>query len=601
MKNKLIALCAVLLFAAACTSAGPFPPPTAVPTMPDIQAPSVPTANTAAEITYELKEGGTFVFINGPEPIRLHDLADITNVSLYTGTFDGSMHLWFGHNNETGRSIYYGLHFHNPGADDAVLTLLNHGASLGWTENCETLRLYYEFSGTGTEYTIAAGESMWLFFAQDTRLPVPEHGARTFVTEFDPVTCLIPINTFDGMLRVSGSAALDVRVMSWFTAELDRIDPLGTEYPNSNHVVGATGWSPYLGEIQSVISWTVDDGTPAGRLPVDIRGNTFDHWVTNAVSRHGNVIRSDSLPLFIKYRDDYQMLAYNIPDIRTGIDWPWANWGVIYQHHFFITNNSSEPKTFAYYIGRGQHNQYIGAYSPLNSPAYRSLPFSDINNWLGYDQMVVEITVLPGETKLMPAEFVLGGQSGHLVTHYVTMRGPVTLEPSDSAVYSAVAGYAGLETTHITVRNTSGGEITDLTVTGSNTEAFALGDDKLTDLGPGQKTTIWVSPVDGLPAGLYEADIEIRGGGEVLAVFRAVLTVSTPGVYDYLLLIPPREWSSSQGDSEVVVAHGLENGDGIPSLVFSNTAGLWPNATGEIVWGTGIRFDRSEFDEIYME
>jgi hypothetical protein len=379
------------------------------------------------------------------------------------------------------------------------------------------------------------------------------------------------------MLRVHGDKPLEFRAMTWMSPDKDSFDPFETVYPNNDHRWGVTAWTP--------------------------NDTVHTRWTTNSTSKSSYIVRSDSLPLIIPYNDEEHILSYDTIDIRTGTDFPWANWGVLYQHHFFITNNSRKPQTFAYYIeaplGR---NQYIGTYSPLNSPAYRSLRFSDINNWLDVDQMVVEITVNPGESALMPAEFVLGGQSYELVGHYVVMRGPVTFDLPERRVFSAVEGESPPEPHNVTVRNTSGAALNaSVRLTGKNPEAFIVDKGNLSISNHGDADTFAVAVADGLAPGTYEADAEVMDGLVLLDSFPVYVTVSARGVYDYLTLLPNDAWRIHTGDTVVEIEHGSQNIHGIPSLIFSNTAGRWPSASGELLWGTGVRFAQSEWDRIFLE
>ncbi|MCL2547020.1 MAG: hypothetical protein FWE06_07510 [Oscillospiraceae bacterium] len=374
--------------------------------------------NAPPALHYEKVETESFLFVNGPEPIEDYHLADKTNKSIYSGIFGGTATLYYEHNNETGHGLYYGFHFHNRGTTPVTLTLLNNGASVGWTTNCETWRRYYEFSGSGMAYTIAPNASMWLFFtkaASDSDTPSCDGevrgGARSHTTTFDAEACLIPPTTFDGVWKAHTDGLLELRVLTFATPDLDSFDPLATECIDSQTHEGNTGWSAYAGALKCHMLWRVDDTTPNGNLPVTVNGKVFDNWTTCSTDQQSNVLLTDNIPLTIYYKGEPYTLTHDNIDPRTGAIWSWANWGILYQNEYIIRNNGSRSRTIKFYMkSTATANRYMGTYSPLNG-GFKAFPFSDINNWLNGDQVVIQTTVQPDETAIIPFEYVLGGQS----------------------------------------------------------------------------------------------------------------------------------------------------------------------------------------------
>jgi hypothetical protein len=144
--------------------------------------------------------------------------------------------------------------------------------------------------------------------------------------------------------------------------------------------------------------------------------------VTNCTDLRDEVLKNDNLPLTVYYKGNPYTLTYDRTDPRTGLIWSWANWGVIYKNNFTVRNAGTRARTLRYRImSTPGANRYIGTYSPWNTPAYKELPFSDINNWLNEDQQVLKKTVQPGDTVVIPVEYVLGGQSCGYIGQYIVI------------------------------------------------------------------------------------------------------------------------------------------------------------------------------------
>jgi hypothetical protein len=183
------------------------------------------------------------------------------------------------------------------------------------------------------------------------------------------------------------------------------------------------------------------------------------------------------------------------------------------------------------------------------------------------------------------------------------MRQPVTFDLPERKVFSMVEGENPPEPHTVTVRNTSGAGFDELKliISGRSPEAFVIDKTAISDFAHGGQETFAVTAAEGLTAGTYEAVVEIVSGTEILNTFPVYITVSAPGVYDYLTLLPNNAWRVHTGDTVVEIGNGPDNQYGVPSLVFTNTAGRWPAATGELAWGTGVRIDRSDWDRVFLE
>jgi len=601
MKKIILLSLAVTLLILALTACDGSSSPiaTVAPTMPNVAAPPVPEANVPPLLQYDHGPAGKWLFVNGPEPIDWFDTAE-EGIALYIGEFDTGLHLWFGHNNYSGTYLYYGVYFYNTSTEPITLEMHRRGGSFGWTTNSETIQLYYEWDGNIDRYTIAPGAHQWIHFTRDSSLARDGYGARTFSSRWDPIANRIPSanGTWDGIVRFYTDAPLNFRVMSWITDDLNSFDPMQTEMIPSAPTLGTTTYANHIGEVSAAVHWTIDDTTQPGRLPVSVNGNIFDFWRTNAVGDGRYIVNHDSLPLFVlDRRNEWREFHYSRPDPRTGGTWEWANIGALYHHHFFFTNHSSRPVTFAYYIERPTgRNAYMGAWSPLNSPAFRPLPFSDINNWLDTHQLVVEITVQPGETGFMPAEFTMGGQSFHHVGHFVVMRPPICfgIEPQQS--FSVVSGQDVTHSREIIARNTSGISIDDFRiVVPSKLVTLEPADSFVTALAHGDSETITISPSADLPVGVYNVYVSFYDGSTLLNTFPVHIVVHERGTYSFLNLIPDDAWWIHTGNSVIDIER---DGD---SLLFSNTEGRWPSATGHIDWGSGVRFERHEWAYTYIE
>jgi hypothetical protein len=607
MKKKFLSvtLAALFIFAAAGCGTSVTPPAPAEPFPP-------PPANVPAVIQYDFVEGGTYIFINDPESITRENLADgPRKQSMFTGTFTGETTIFFPHGNDThhdpqgGIPIYYGVYFYNDRNRAATLTLLNNGGSVGWIKHCEDWRRYYEFSGTGTRIRIPANSGRWLFMVKAEGDEDDSWGGpRSFTTTFDPAACQIPTLPFNGLMKVDSAAELEVRLFAFqnpaFANSSAAVLRDTIFYDNTE---GTTGWSPYKAEVTGHFSWTIDDSTTAGRLPVSVNGNVTDRWSTHTTQISNESTRSCSLPFTILHNGEPHVQAYGQIDPRSGRVWDWANWGVIYKNTFSITNNGSQPRVVAYCIAPYGVNQFISTYSPLTG--YKDLPFSDVNNWLNGTQTVIEVIIQPRETKEIPVEIVLGGGSYWNVTQYLTVRDNIALVDDERVlishkIWTVLEGYGSVEPYTVTVRNTSGLDMTgqDIVLTGTNTDAFTVSKTAVTALTPGGSDEFTVKPADGLPAGVYRAALNISG-----TVFDLYFSVQNPDVHDFLTLIPSDLWSDGNdvSGSRVQVSNGEVNSDGVPALVFTNTAGYWPYAAGFVEWGSGIEIPRSWWPYVYLE
>jgi hypothetical protein len=74
-------------------------------------------------------------------------------------------------------------------------------------------------------------------------------------------------------------------------------------------------------------------------------------------------------------------------------------------------------------------------------------------------------------------------------------------------------------------------------------------------------------------------------------------------VWDYLTLVPDGSWvSTTENDSVVTVARGtVPNQYNVMPLVFTNTAGSWPQTTGHLPWNTGASISSTLWSEVYVE
>jgi hypothetical protein len=387
------------------------------------------TKTTAPAVIKYAKTGGeAFIFVNGPEPIEACHLADTANAAIYCGTVNGTVTLYYEHNNETQNDLYYGFYFYNSGTKPVRFKLLNNGASYGWTTNCETWKRYYEFSGKGKAVVIDGNTGSWLFYTKargDKDIPSSDGetrgGPRSHSFTFSEKNNKISTSTFDGIWKADIKGELEIRVLAF--TDIAAFDPRKTEPIDCQTHEGHTGHSAHAAAVAGHFAWTIYDSTPDGRLPVTVNGAKNDFWVTNCTDLRDEVLKNDNLPLTVFYKQNPYTLTYDRIDPRTGKIWSWANWGVIYKNTFTVKNEGKKARTLRYFImSTPEANRYMGTYSPLNTPAYKELPFSDINNWLSGDRQVTEAVVKPGETAVIPVEYVLGGQSCGYVAQYITVE-----------------------------------------------------------------------------------------------------------------------------------------------------------------------------------
>lgn len=474
---------------------------TTFPSLPDVN----PSTNPCepAKIEYVKKPDGHYIFANNPEMLRFEDL---NMCNLRTENMSGRYEVTLEHSNYSNHSLYMGYRLTNNGDEDMVVTVYNigyqyEGEWLGARSWSDFYNLKFE---RPYDYVDAAGKENWYYVGQDFL----DYTPRVFESE----TYCVPAGQYIWVLggttadnfnhaNVAGTADILVphgRCMNatvlfeitagnpitgslYFYTDAAEIDE---NQPEQGYIVmrNETDFSKQykgidnaIGLIEAHISWTVNDNTPAGKLPVTYT-TRYDSTARNKrgpyemYSNREWVVEGDEWltslnPQSSQLSIGTDMSVFSCVDSEGNtviIDCLYAdaggnpanlgNWMITYQDNFTLYNTGTSPRTFKIYkkgavsgalivavrdrdgnvlsgklkchpiiankpnpsVDKDNYEVQDGTYWPIveGKPYYE---------WIDERALMATVTVQPNNAEQITVEYLILGNSNGGIKHWVEL------------------------------------------------------------------------------------------------------------------------------------------------------------------------------------
>lgn len=354
---------------------------------------------TPCVVTYNKREGGTYIYSNNPEMLADED---VNQAILQQKSMSGMYEFTYEHSNHSLGGIYLGYQLLNTGTTDATVTVYNIGMQVEgeWLGQQSWSDFYNQKFDLPDDYFEKDGSVSWIYEGVDFINYTPR--------VFKPTTYNIPAGKYIYVLGgTSADAANGTNVANTankivkkgkcsnavvkFSVTGGKIT--GTFYSYNDIKVAMQqkeqgyvtfrngkdyskqykGTDPHLGIIDSNLSWTVNDLTPRGELPVTFQ-TSYDKYAM-----------SDTLTPYREYKNGIQkwnsskwttalnpqnshnaigtdMMIFNCVDTKgiarvidnnradgSGEPANTGNWMVQYNDNYTFVNTGSKARTFNIY------------------------------------------------------------------------------------------------------------------------------------------------------------------------------------------------------------------------------------------------------------
>lgn len=352
-----------------------------------------------AEIAYNKREGGSYIYSNNPEMLRK---SDVGQAIIQNTNMSGMYEFTHEHSNHTGAPFYLGYQILNEGETDAVVTVYNvgyqvEGEWLGQRSWSDFFNYRFELP---KDYFLDGGEVNPIYVGCDYIDYTPEI--------FSPITVTVPAGEY---IYVMGGTTTDAYAGTNIGGTADRPvlngkcsngvvlfsveggDVTGTFYvytaPSQvkakpapqgyivtrdgiNFGAQYKGTDPHLGLIEANITFAVNDKTPSGKLPIaytNERDSNFGtktapyqeyipvkyritgkEWLTSLnPNTTTKAIGTDMMTFeYIDVGGNPIIIDNNRADGR-GHAANTGNWMVQYSDNFTFINLGDKPRTFKIY------------------------------------------------------------------------------------------------------------------------------------------------------------------------------------------------------------------------------------------------------------
>ena len=427
-----------------------------------------------AEISYQKRDGGTYIYCNNPEGIPAEMVG---NAFIRTENLTGEVYFTFEHSNHAGYDIYLGYQVKNDGDSDVYVTVTNIG---------------YQTIGTWL------GQEAWDDFYNTTfELPdfyfekqdqyAADYGYKNYTARvFQPITYRLPAGAYfyviggtseDAYQNISVDGTADVRVGSVrcasgnvkftvtggsvtgsFYAYSDiaqvKAEPKQLGYVAGDYARQYIGTGDHAGVVDSYITWTFNDKTRGGALPVTYTSsydenvpavtepyaayNSTPHtinaknWVThlNPQSEH-KAIGTDMVAFTCVDENGNEVVLDNDHADGSGKPGNFGNWMIEYQDHFTLVNQGDAERTVTLTT---KDNGSLGmlARDGVTGEVLRADLTVRTNAAANYEY---EVTVPAHSVRQIVLDYVLLGNSYGCVVHAANLSRYVAppKEPSESA------------------------------------------------------------------------------------------------------------------------------------------------------------------------
>ncbi|MBP5230572.1 MAG: hypothetical protein ILO68_02485 [Clostridia bacterium] len=344
-------------------------------------------ANQAAEVRYELRGGGTFLYQNNPERIFADNIGKALMIE---NDLHGDVYFTSENCNKTGERVLFGLQLRNRSGSDVTVTVKN----IGWQSGIDWF-----------------GQKEWTDFFQVAYELEPGEGGHAFPSVFQPVpfretTYVIPDGEYFyvaggssedayGNISVGGTADVYIEKGKLINAAVYfRVDgpetgvsaayvcyrsgknPVRSEQ-QQGYVVSRNGESfgrQYLGSApylcaEASIAWNIDDRFASGRnLPVRYTVTYYQNTASGAYGEYSGLrtrtvssdvwkthlnpqsdssyIGTDMMPFHCVTEDGREVVIDTKHNDGTGKPANIGNWMVIYEESLTVRNSGTRLRKF---------------------------------------------------------------------------------------------------------------------------------------------------------------------------------------------------------------------------------------------------------------
>ncbi|MCL2546068.1 MAG: hypothetical protein FWE06_02580 [Oscillospiraceae bacterium] len=494
--------------------------------------PQVPAATPDSDpcVPCEIKciknTDGRYIYANNPEMLRWQDIASEKSpgvCNMRTRNMKGRYFFTWEHSNWSEMDIYAGYRLVNNGAKDMVVTIYNIGYQYcgEWLGAREWADFYNVEHTLPADYYNKQGEENWYYVGQDFLPHVPK--------KFEPMTITVPSGKYiwimggtvadnfsrhnigdtadrivpngrcmNGVVLFDIEQGEDITGSLYFYTDAKYCDENG---PEQGYVVERFQYNPHkgieenvnfsaqykgiddaMGLIETDAGWTVNDLTPAGKLPVWYK-NSFDPTVKNfedtgelakrepyaVYNSQENLVEGDEWENALNSQNNRRAVGTDMSSFRcitedgkevfltndcadgAGRPGNFGNWMIPYQDNFTLANTGTKPRTFKIYkkgaiagalnvVIRDRDGNPLSAKlnchaiidkdeSKANDPRYVE---RDGNYWPIVDgrpywehhherALAAEVTVAPNSVEQLTVEYIILGNSNGGIVHWVEL------------------------------------------------------------------------------------------------------------------------------------------------------------------------------------
>ncbi len=360
----------------------------------DIPSPYGHDPLTPAEVNYQKRPGGTYIFINNPEQVPLDDVG---KGFLRNEDLTGEVYVTFENANYSGKPFYLGYQLKNEGNCDAYITVTNIGYQAGGTWFGQLA--CYDFYNTQfelpkdyfsnpskyfqdyayknyrprvyqpTTYRLPAGEAFYVIggTTQDAYRHI--NVGNTANKSLEPVTCA------NGNVKfyVTGGSVTGTFYCYSNPAQV-AADPEVLGYRTGGHASAYNGSDTHSGVIDNFMTWTFNDTVASGSLPVTYTNRYAENIPAHARpyqaydSTDHTVTRASDWMTHLNPQNDHKavgmdMVTFHCTDSKgnaividndhadgAGNPSNLGNWMIEYQDHFTLANQGNKERTVTFHF-----------------------------------------------------------------------------------------------------------------------------------------------------------------------------------------------------------------------------------------------------------
>ncbi len=354
---------------------------------------------TPAEINYQKREGGTYIYSNNPELIPKDSVGD---AFIRTEDLTGEVYFTFEHANYSGSPLYLGYQLKNEGTEDVFVTVLNVGYQAGGTWFGQLA--WYDFYNTSftlpDDYFTASGTISSKYAGLDYayqnytprvyqpttyRLPAGEYFYVIGGTTSDAYRRINVDNTADKALQNNRCAngnvkfavtggAVTATFYAYSNAAQVQAEPAQTGYRTGAYAGQYVGTADHHGVIDNYVTWTFNDNIGAGMLPVRYT-NYYDNNVPNKTTPYAaynstahTTSRANTWMTHLNPQNDHGAVGMDLVEFTcvdehgnhvvidnhhadgAGDRANTANWMIEYQDHFTLVNQGDKARTVTLHL-----------------------------------------------------------------------------------------------------------------------------------------------------------------------------------------------------------------------------------------------------------